>query len=414
MKFAALTDRIRSKGSQAWDLHFEAVRQMAVGEAAPDAYLLLSVGDPDFDTPRLITETAIASLNAGRTHYTEMSGSTDLRRILADDYAARIGGPVGPEQVTVVAGAQNALFATCLTLFDAGDDVIIFDPVYVTYRDTLGVCGARPVIVPTRSEDDFLPRPADIAAAITPATRAIMVNDPNNPTGAVIPETIWREIAQIAIDHDLWVVVDEVYRGLNFPGQRAPFTLAALPGMAERTVVVSSLSKSHAMTGWRLGWSIGPPAFGDHAAKLNIVMLYGAPEFIQDAACVALREGAAFSAVMAQEYAARAAIVMDSLQKAACLRPIAPQAGMFVMVDVRGCGVSAGEFAHRLFEQAGIVVLAGDAFGEQAAGHIRIGLVHPSAVLQSACQAIAALAVSLAARVDHPDAMALADLDGAH
>lgn len=395
MKFASLTERIRSKGSQAWDLHYEAVRRMDAGEAPRDAYLLLSVGDPDFDTPRVITDAAIASLNAGHTHYTPMSGTSDLRRILADDYAARIGVPVLPDQVTVVAGAQNALFATCLALFDPGDDVIIFDPVYVTYRDTLGVCGARAVIVPTRSEDGFLPRVADIEAAITPATRAIMINDPNNPTGAVVPEAIWHDIARIAVAHDLWVIVDEVYRELHYPGHRVPFTVASLPGMADRTVVVSSLSKSHAMSGWRLGWTIGPAEFGDHSAKLNIVMLYGGPEFIQDAACTALREGAAFAADMAREYADRAQIVVETLRKAGCLRAIAPEAGMFVMVDVRACGVSAHDFADLLFAETGIVVLAGDAFGDQAAGHIRIGLVHHADILQAACIRIGALAERL-------------------
>ena len=395
MKFAALTDRIRSTGSRAWDLHYEAVRRMAAGEAAPDAYLLLSVGDSDFDTPRVITDAAIASLNAGHTHYTEMSGTTALRRLLADEYAARIGAPVLPDQLTVLAGAQNALFATCLTLLDPGDEVVIFDPVYVTYRDTLGVCGAQPVVVPTRSEDDFLPCPDAIAAAITPRTRAILINDPNNPTGAVIPEAIWRAIAEIAIAHDLWVIVDEVYRALHYPGHPVPFTLASLPGMAERTVVVSSLSKSHAMSGWRLGWSIGPAAFGAHAARLNIVMLYGGPEFIQDAACTALREGTRFAADMARAYADRADVVIATLHRTAALRAIIPRAGMFVMVDIRPCGITAGDFAARLFEQTGIVVLAGEAFGDQAAGHIRIGLVHDKDVLQAACERIGGFALSL-------------------
>jgi arginine:pyruvate transaminase len=208
---------------------------------------------------------------------------------------------------------------------------------------------------------------------------------------------IWRDIARIAIAHDLWVIVDEVYRGLHFPDTLAPFTLAALPGMAERTVAVSSLSKSHAMTGWRLGWTIGPPEFADHAAKLNMVMLYGGPEFIQHAACVALRDGAAASAAMAQAYATRAQVVVDTLQQSAGLRPIPPRAGMFVMVDIRACGITAPDFAAMLFAQAGIVVLAGDAFGERAIGHIRIGLVHEPAVLRAACETICALANRLIA-----------------
>ena len=165
--------------------------------------------------------------------------------------------------------------------------------------------------------------------------------------------------------------------------------------MAERTVVISSLSKSHAMSGWRLGWSIGPADYGAHAARLNIVMLYGGPEFIQDAACTALREGSQFAANMAREYSARSAVVVESLSSTPGLRPIAPQAGMFVMVDVRGCGVSASEFSAELFAEAGIVVLAGEAFGTQAEGHIRIGLVHDAEVLRAACIKIGALAERL-------------------
>ena len=398
MKFSTLTTRIQDKGSTVWDLHYEAERRMAEGEVAPDAYLLLSVGDPDFETPRPITDAAIAALKAGHTHYTEMRGPAPLRRILAEQYAARTGAPVAPDQVTILAGAQSALFGACLTLLDPGDEVIIFDPTYVTYMGTLGVCGAKPVIVPCCSEDGFIPRAAAIAAAITPATRAILVNDPNNPTGAVIPQAVWREIAALAIAHELWVIVDEVYRELYYPERPAPFTLAALPGMASRTVVINSLSKSHAMSGWRLGWSIGPADFAAHAARLNIVMLYGGPEFIQEAACTALLEGAPCARAMAAEYGARAAAVTAALTPSAA-RPIAPEAGMFVMVDIRKCGLSAGAFAQSLFERCGIVVLPGEAFGAEAAGHIRIGLVQPSDVLIAACQKIGALANELALHI---------------
>jgi arginine:pyruvate transaminase len=398
MRFARLVDRICSPGAAAWDTHFAAVRQMQSGEVAPDAYLLLSVGDPDFDTPPVITDAAIASLRAGHTHYTEMSGTTPLRQLLAADYATRIGQPVTHDQVTVVAGAQNALFATCLTLLDPGDEVIVFDPMYVTYRDTLGACGATLVAVPARPEHGFIPLAADIAAAITPATRAILVNDPNNPTGAVLPQSTWHAIAALAQQHGLWVIVDEVYRALHFPTGPVPFTLAALPGMADRTIVLNSLSKSHAMSGWRLGWTIGPPAFAEHAARLNIVMLYGGPEFIQHAACVALDQASTCAQDMARAYAQRAAIVVETLARSPAIHPIPPQAGMFVLADIRACGIPATDFARHLFETTGIVVLAGDAFGTQAAGHIRIGLVHDEAVLHRACLAIVSCADYLAAR----------------
>lgn len=397
-RFADLTARIAGPGADAWDLHYEAVRRIEAGEAPADAYLLLSVGEPDFATPAPVTEAAIAALAAGETRYTEMRGTLALRRRIAARYAARLGHDVDAGQVTVLAGAQSALFGACLVLLDPGDEVIVPDPAYVTYAGTLAAAGARLVSVETRSERGFLPDPAAIAAAIGARTRAILINDPGNPTGATYPEALWREIAAIACAHDLWLVVDEVYQDLAFPRAPAPFAPASLPGMAARTVMVNSLSKSHAMTGWRLGWSVGPADFAEHAARLNIVMLYGAPEFVQTAACTALDLGSGPACAMAAEYAARADAVIVALAPCQVLRTVPPAAGMFVMVDVRATGVSAGDFAQTLFERSGIVVLPGDAFGAAGAGHIRLGLVQPVPVLQRACARIAEVAMALVAR----------------
>lgn len=395
-RFAALTDRIAGPGADAWDLHYEAVRQIESGEIAAERVLLLSVGEPDFATPAPITQAAVAALEAGETRYTEMRGTTALRRRIAARYAERLGFAVDPGQVTVLAGAQSALFGACLVLLEAGDEVIVPDPAYVTYAGTLGAAGAVPVPIATRSEQGFLPDPAAIAAAITRRTRAILINDPGNPTGAIYPEALWREIATIARAHNLWLVVDEVYRDLAFPDAPAPFSPACLPGMAGRTVMINSLSKSHAMTGWRLGWSVGPADFAEHAARLNVVMLYGAPEFVQSAACTALDLGPAPARAMAAEYAARADAVIAALAPCPVLRPIAPAGGMFVMVDIRPTGITAGAFAQTLFNREGIVVLPGDAFGAAGAGHIRLGLVQPADVLGHACARIAAVAETLA------------------
>ncbi|WP_194790821.1 pyridoxal phosphate-dependent aminotransferase [Pseudomonas sp. UFMG81] len=387
MRYATLTQRIAGDAAAAWDIHYQA---QALRKQGREIYLL-SVGDPDFDTPAAVTDAAVASLRRGDTHYSDLRGSLALREAIV----RHSGQAITPEQVVVTAGAQCALYATFQCLFEAGDEVIVAEPMYVTYHGVFGACGAQVVQVAVRPEDGFRLDPAAVARAITPRTRGLLLNSPHNPTGAAIATQDLQQLARLCQAHDLWLVCDEVYRGLLYDGE-APSPLG-LPGMAERCVVIDSLSKSHAMSGWRIGWVIGPPVLAEHLANLAMAMLFGLPEFIMQAACVALEQALPEVARMREAYRQRRDRVCAVLEGCPHVRAHRPAGGMFVMLDIRATGFSAQAFAQRLLDEEGVALLPGDAFGPSAAGHVRLGLVLEAQVLERVCRRIAACARRLSA-----------------
>ncbi|MBI3906504.1 MAG: aminotransferase class I/II-fold pyridoxal phosphate-dependent enzyme, partial [Pseudomonas fluorescens] len=372
-----------------WDIHY---RALALREQGEDI-LLLSVGDPDFDTPQPIVQGAIDSLLSGNTHYAEVRGKRALREAIARRHQQRSGQSVSADQVTVLAGAQCALFSVAQCVLNPGDEVIVAEPMYVTYEAVFGACGAVVVPVPVRSENGFRVLPEDVAARITPRTRALALNSPHNPSGASLPRSTWTALAELCIGHDLWLISDEVYSELLFEGEHV--SPASLPGMAERTATLNSLSKSHAMTGWRVGWVVAPPSLAAHLENLALCMLYGSPDFIQDAAVVALESNLPELEAMREAYRQRRDLVCDSLADCPGVRALKPDGGMFVMLDIRRTGLSAQAFADRLLDRHGVSVLAGEAFGPSAAGHIRLGLVVGAEPLRDACQRIARCAQEL-------------------
>lgn len=383
MRYSALTQRIAGDGAAAWRIHD---RALALREQGVDV-LLLSIGDPDFDTPRPIVQAAIDSLEAGDTHYPPVRGTQGLRDSIARRHRQRSGQAVSAEQVIVMPGAQCAVYSVAQCLLDPGDEVIVAEPMYVTYEGVFGAIGAKVLPVAVRPENGFRVDPADVAALITPKTRALLLNSPNNPSGACLPLLVWQELASLCVRHELWLISDEVYSDLVYEGQHV--SPASLPGMAERTATINSLSKSHAMSGWRVGWAVGPKRLVDHLEHLSLCMLFGIPEFIQNAAQRALDEDLPEVAQMREAYRQRRDLVCASLNQCPGLRAIRPDGGMFVMVDVRPTGWSAQHFAERLLEGYGVSVLAGEAFGPSAAGHIRLGLVVDLPQLADACRRIA-------------------------
>lgn len=396
MRFSRLTQRIAGDGAAAWDIHYRALAKRERGEEV----WLLSVGDPDFDTPQPIVQAAIDSLQAGHTHYADVRGKRALREAIARRHQQRSGQVVDAEQVVVLAGAQCALYSVAQCLLDPGDEVIVAEPMYVTYEAVFGACNARVVPLPVRAEDGFRVQPEAVAARITGKTRALVLNSPHNPTGASIPRATWEALTALCIEHDLWLICDEVYSELLYEGEHV--SPASLSGMAERTATLNSLSKSHAMTGWRLGWVVAPTALAAHLENLALCMLYGSPEFIQDAAVVALEQPLPQLQEMAQAYRQRRDLVCDCLADCPGARPLKPDGGMFVMVDIRATGLSAQAFSERLLDEQGVSVLAGEAFGPSAAGHIRLGLVLQADDLREACRRIALCARQCLAERDAP------------
>lgn len=375
MKYSSLVSRIGGEGANTWQTHYQAVAALERGEDV----IILSVGDPDLDTPAPVIERAIAQLRGGDTHYVACAGRMSLREAIARAHTARSGQTVEADNAVFVAGAQNALFVASLCLAGPGDEVLTFEPLYPTYPATIEVSGARLVTAPPTRE--LRPDVAALAALISPRTRAILWASPNNPSGIIFNETELAAIADLARRHDLWLVVDEVYAGLA-PGGRVPGLGALLP---ERVVTVGSLSKSHAMTGWRAGWLVGPRELAVHAENLAMCMLFGMPGFIQEAALTALAIAPQAEARMRAYCAARQQRFAAGLAGIPGLRPLSPEAGMFMLIDVSATGLSGAQFARALYARQRVSVMDGAAFGRSAGGCVRVCFATEETVLDAAC-----------------------------
>lgn len=383
MRYASLTQRIRGAGADAWAVHELAMRRREQG----DDVIVLSIGESDIDTPPAIVDAAVAALRAGRTRYMPQAGSDGLRAAVARHIGALSEVEIAPERVVFFPGAQTALYAVCQCILDAGDEVIVPEPSYVTYEAVLGSTGARIVNVPLPPERGFHLDPADVERAVTPRTRALLLTSPHNPTGAVTTREELEAVGDICRRHDLWLICDEVYAELTFGVEHAG--VLSLSGLGDRVVSVSSLSKSHSMTGWRAGWAIGPVELAEHLVYLSMCMLYGSPGFVQDAAQFALSTPLEEVGELYDLYRRRAAAIIDEFAQLGPVHPRMPEGGMFLMLDIRATGLSGDAFARRLLEEEDVSVLPGEGFGPSAAGHVRICVTTDESRLREACRRIA-------------------------
>jgi arginine:pyruvate transaminase len=288
--------------------------------------------------------------------------------------------------VITTSGAQNALFACSLCLLEAGDEAIVLQPMYVTYEATVQASAATLVPVVLDSASGFRLDRDVLQAAITERTRAIFYASPSNPTGIALNRKELEFIAELACQHDLWVVADEVYADFVFEGEFEQ--IASLPGMSERTVTIGSMSKSYAMSGWRVGWAIAPLELVANLEKLALCMLYGLPGFIQQAAAHALQNCAADLQHMHEIYRQRRDYLFDAFSAMPGLQPLMPDAGMFMMVNVLGSGLNSPEFVRALYLTTGVSVLDATAFGASAEGYVRVSYTVSDAELQDACSRI--------------------------
>ncbi|WP_282608156.1 pyridoxal phosphate-dependent aminotransferase [Pelagibius sp. Alg239-R121] len=382
MRYSPRVDRIAGEGAAAWRIHMEAVDARQRGEDI----IVMSIGDPDFATPPAIVETAVQALQAGDTHYTGIAGRQELRAAIAREVEACGGPAVTAENVIVLAGAQNALFSASLCLFSPGDEVIVLDPMYVTYEATVQVSGAKLVSVPALPDSGFRPDLDAIEEAVTERSRAIMFANPCNPSGVVLTREELEGIAEIARRHDLWVISDEVYGSLTF--EQDHIMIAGLPEMAERTVTAASLSKSQAMTGWRTGWMVGPKELIAHAEHLSLCMLYGLPGFIQQAALTALGNARGEMDRMRDIYLSRRNRVIEGLEGAGKLSVVPSESGMFLLVDVRETGMTSLDFAWALYREEGVSLLDAAAFGSSTAGYVRLSYTLGDEALDEGCRRI--------------------------
>jgi aspartate/methionine/tyrosine aminotransferase len=364
MQYSPLVRRIAGDGADAWLIHYEA---RAAHERGEDV-ILLSVGDPDLETPAPVLERAIERLRAGDTHYTPATGRQHLREAIAASHHARTGQPVDAANVIFLAGAQNALFVASLCIAAPGDEVIALEPLYPSYPATLEISGARMVRVAAPAARGFRVDLEKIEAAITPRTRALFFATPNNPSGVILSAAELAVIGDLARRHSLWVVADEVYAGLA-PGGRVPGLAAELP---DQVVTINSLSKTHSMPGWRAGWLVGPPQMVIHAEAMAQCMLFGLPGFVQEAAVTALSVANAAESRVREYCATRRGLLLEGLEGIRGLKCYSPDAGMFMLVDVRGTGLSGYDFMCGLYRAERVSVLDGGAFGKETSGFVRV------------------------------------------
>jgi aminotransferase len=339
--------------------------------ATMDDVISLGVGEPDFDTPRVIVEAGVESLREGRTHYTSNHGTLELRRALADHLERRYGVRYDPaNEILVTVGASEALDVALRATCDPGDEVILHEPSYVAYIPAIVFAGGVPSLVATRFEDDFALDPAVVEAAITPRTKALFLGYPSNPTGAVLPDDVQDELAAIAERYDLLVYSDEIYDRLAY-GDYRHRAFSALPGMRERTILMGGFSKAYAMTGWRVGYLAAPAGILEGIVKVHQYGIMSAPTTAQDAALAAVLEGEADVERMVAEYDRRRRLLVDGLNTLG-LETFEPRGAFYAFPRITSTGLDDETFAERLLTEEHVAVVPGSAFGPSGAGHVRM------------------------------------------
>jgi aspartate/methionine/tyrosine aminotransferase len=333
--------------------------------------IYLQIGEPDFDTPANVRAAAKRALDEGETHYAPFPGIPALREAIAADVALRKGVQADPSQVFVTVGGKGVMMYAIFGLVDPGDEVIVPDPGYPIYESLTRFVGATPVPIPIRMENDFRLDVDELAALITPRTRVLFINSPANPTGGVLNRDDLQRIAALAIEHDLWVVSDEIYGRILYDGEEH-VSIAALPGMAERTIILDGFSKTFAMTGWRLGYAVVPTSLIPTYSQLIINTISCAPTFAQVGAVEALVGQQDDVDAMVVEFKARRDLVVAGLNEIPGIRCKTPLGAFYAFPSIAGTGLSGAELAERLLHEADVCVLAGTAFGGVGTEHIRI------------------------------------------
>ena len=390
MRYATITDRLSGLGSEKWAVHIEGKRRAVHGENL----IFLSIGEPDAPPPAAIFDMVDRQMRAGRTRYAASRGEPGVLRALSRIYTGRTGRAIGTEQFIFLPGTQTALFAAMLSLVESGDEVLMADPYYATYEGVIAAAGG--IAVPVRVDPDhgFHLKAADLEKSITPKSRVLLLNTPSNPTGAVFTRDEIGKIGKLCEKHDLWIISDEVYATLTYGNTvfASPFDMAELE---KRTVVVSSISKSHAMPGFRCGWIAASEDFVNRAIPVTETMLFGSQPFLEDAAAFALDNHFPEVDAMKRDYERRAKAIVAGLKGAKKVSARMPEGGMFVMVDVRGTGLSGEDFAWKLLKEENVVTMPGESFGAGGAGHLRLALTVGEDQIKDACKRIARLAERL-------------------
>ena len=350
--------------------------------AGLDDVIALGRGDPDFHTPPHIVEAAKRALDQNQHHYTHPAGLPQLREAIAGTLRRDHGLAYGSDEIIVTAGVQESIMLVMLGLVNAGDEVLITSPRFTTYDMAVSMCGGVPVPVPTYEEDDFALMPAAIEARITPRTKALVLVTPNNPTGAVTPPAVIREIAELVKRHNIVLISDEIYAKLIYPGSEH-LSAATLPGMKERTITLNGFSKAYAMTGWRVGYLAGPEPFVRQLVEPRHTLSINANTPAQYGALAALTGPQDAVQAMLEEYSERRAYLMGALSDLG-MSYGHPGGAFYIYTNVSSTGLPSPRFCEELLRQGRVMIFPGSMFGDDSDQYVRISYLQPLSRIKEA------------------------------
>jgi aspartate aminotransferase len=385
-----ITDAVKRLGTEG---AFAVLARARALEATGRDVIHLEIGEPDFETPPHVAEAGIAAIRAGETHYCQTAGLPVLREAAATSLAASRGVPIDPGRVLVANGAKPFLFFTVLAACGPGDEVVYPDPGFPIYESAVRFAGATPVPLPLREERGFSFDPDELERLIGERTRLVILNAPHNPTGGVIPRADLEQAAAAIERTPAWVLTDEVYSRITYDVE-VP-SIASLPGMLERAILLDGFSKTFAMTGWRLGYAAVPPELVDPLTRLIVNSTSCVPPFVQLAGVAALEGPQVAVSEMVAEFRRRRDYLVPALNEVAGVSCIEPGGAFYAFPNVSGLPISADVLAERLLDEVGVAVLAGSAFGIHATDHLRVSYASSLESLEDAVARITAFVAGL-------------------
>jgi|TARA_B100001964_G_scaffold177122_1_gene195181 aspartate/methionine/tyrosine aminotransferase len=364
---------------------FETLAKAKELERQGKSIIHLEIGEPDFDTPLHIRDAAKKALDDGFTHYGPSAGQLELRESIAKHQTERQGYKVSADNVIVTPGGKPVMFFTIMALIEEGDEVIYPNPGFPIYESMIRYMGGTPVPMQLNEETGYNADIDDLKSLVTPRTKLMIVNSPNNPCGSVIPETDLKRIAEIALENDIVVMADEIYKDMYY-GDQEHVSITKFPGMRDRTVILDGFSKSYAMTGWRLGYGVFPDFLVEPIVRLMTNSVSCTSVFSQMAAIAAL-EGPQDSVwMMMEEFTKRRDLVVEGLNSLPGITCPEPKGAFYAFPNIRGTGLSSQEFAEKAMYDAGVALLAGTAFGQYGDGYVRISFANSQENLQEAIE----------------------------
>ena len=376
MRYTDRIARLESEGA------FAVLAKAKEMERAGKSIIHLQIGEPDFATPKNICDAASKAIYEGHTHYAPSGGIPEAREAIAAEVSKTRGVPVTAENVIVFPGCKPALFSSMMALIEEGDEVIVPNPGYPTYRSVTKFLGAKAVPVPLKEEHDFRFLLDDVKKLVTPKTSMIILNSPCNPTGGVLTMEDLEGVYALAKEHDLWIMTDEIYSRLVYEGEFK--SILAVPGAAERTVVVDGMSKTYAMTGWRLGYGVMPKKLADYLFTFAINNFSSTATFSQYAMIEALTGPQKEVDLMVEEFQRRRDVIVDGLNNIDGITCLKPQGAFYVFPNITGTGLKSQQFADLMLEQAGVACLSGTSFGEHGEGYVRFSYANSIANIKEA------------------------------